>query len=376
MIKKRGTILIIAIFVFALILIPFIFNRHSASVFETCKLDTQGSKEQCYSEKIIKDLKQNGLESALNMMADIADNDTEFSQTCHSTMHEIGKISYENYQKTGKIKVNEKLSYCNYGFYHSFIEQMILVNGNIEGANKFCSQVGNNNTDSLLISNCYHGIGHGISSEPSAIGTAYEMSLPGLLTCKKIPETNGYRRSCQTGVFNSIAILYENPKYKLSPPQNAFLLCFENKYDDSERSACLLQMATFQIKLLNGDSLKIFSTALKINSKYRDEIFFDLATYSLQDKGPQEVVDACRKVSPESIPTCIKGVASGLKVYGNLGNEYERAIDFYRNGNLGSDEKELFLSHLLISDVNSKTEQEAVCSQFPPDMQSGPCKSI
>lgn len=365
----------LAIIIFATILASYFLDTWAKpSPFQRCNPKLQDNQNECYTQYVIKTLKTSGLTAALKTVSTIADQDVEFSQSCHTTMHEIGKLAYETYKKSGTIEISDKLSYCNFGFYHSFIEAMIVDTGGVEKAEDFCNQTGSNVTDSLTVSNCYHGIGHGISSEPEVLGSAYEMSLAGLNICKKIKKENGYQRSCQLGVFNSIALLYENHEYKLKTPENAFDLCTTNNYSDEERSSCFLQMATMSIKILNDDLKKQFALALSINPKYQEEIFYDLATYSIQGSEPQVVIATCRSIGQKYVAKCVQGVAAGLKVFGYIGDEYRRALDFYKEGDLSPQEKELFLTYLMRVDVNNESEQKVVCNKFPKDLRIGPCK--
>lgn len=339
---------------------------------ENCKKQTTESVNDCYSKLILNVFNSRGLNAALDQVAKIAGTDKTFAETCHQTMHDLGVAEYKVYQKTGKITPSDKFSYCNYGFYHSFMEAMVTSTGGVESAKQFCDKLGTFN----MISNCYHGIGHGLSSEPETTGNAFEMSLPGLKVCRELPEDHGYRKSCQTGVFNSIVILYDNPKYKLIKPDNAYTLCLNKSYTQGEKSACYLEMATLSIELRGGDLNKEFDEAKIVGPDDLGEVLQDLALYSVPGHSAQEILDVCVAKAADYMVNCVPGVAYGLKVYGDLGKEYQPVIDYYRNNNMSESEKKLFLETALKADVNSPEEQRAVCNKFPEDMRIGPCVGI
>lgn len=373
---KHSSKLIFTLLVFGFVSLSIGYKIYVSQIGDgaiaACKKQTSESVNECYSKLILSVFKSRGLNTALDQVVKIANSDKNFAETCHQTMHDLGLAEYNVYQKTGKITPSDKFNYCNYGFYHSFMEAMILSTGGIDAAKNFCDKLGTFN----MISNCYHGIGHGLSSEPETVGNAFEMSLPGLKVCSQLPEEHGYRKSCQTGVFNSIVILYDDPRYKLTKPANVYTLCLNKSYTPGEKSACYLEMSTLSISLRGGDLNKEFDEAKIVRPDDLGEVLQDLALYSVPGHSAQEILDVCVAKAADYMINCVPGVAYGLKVYGDLGKEYQPVIDYYRNNNMSESEKKLFLETALKADVNTPEEQKAVCNKFPEDMRIGPCVGI
>ena len=366
---------IVACAVFAGMLF-FLLHYQTDVAIMRCKQDASvaGSSAPCYKKLILDTYARSGLPSAIALVQKISDEDPLFQAYCHTTMHNLGRTAYTSFHRTKELDITEGLSYCNYGFYHAFMEQMLVQSGGVAEAKDFCELVGRKLNSRSAVSNCYHGIGHGLSSEPLSLDDPVKMAAPGLAVCRSIATESDIERSCAMGVFNSIELLYGNPRYRLSYPASPFDLCNSNRYSDNEKKACYLEMS-----VLAGDMSKgIFSTALSYTAsvpvEYQSYAVSYIALYwhSGAAYDPQAVIDGCRNILPDFIDACIIGVAREMKVYGPPGNIYGPVIAFYKRTTLAPADKALFLSTILGADVQGTAEQQSVCEQFPPEMRRAP----
>lgn len=347
--------------------------RDYASELATCEKDGGTLGTSCYRQVILDIFKDEGLTSALEVTRKISNKEPGFQLYCHTMMHELGKESYTQFHQTGNLPITDQLSYCNYGFYHSFMEEMLSVQGGVAEAKKFCEFVGTQLEDNTgAVGNCYHGIGHGISSEPAEKSDPIKMLVPGLLVCRTLRLQN----ACATGVFNSIELLFGDPKYDLPMPANPFSICINEAFDDIEKDACYVEMAVLANDMSKGDFENALAYTEIIPLEYRAHAIQYTAVYANSQgyEHAKTVLPLCRNKVPEYIDACVVGLADGLVTYGKAVNKYDSAVAFYRENILSDTEKKTFLTNLI---TGNGENQQARCLLFPEDLRiSPPCDSI
>jgi len=115
---------------------------------------------QCYQELISTAAEHEGLVAAFELLSEIYSIDTSFATACHGNAHELGKIAYEDFINGKNPPMSDKTSYCGYGFYHGFLEELIVSGGTLTDAKDFCAYLESQLSSSLpsIGYSCFHGI--------------------------------------------------------------------------------------------------------------------------------------------------------------------------------------------------------------------------
>ena len=377
--RRSHTLLALGIII-ALISGLYVWTGGDAQAIAACKNGPENFAPLCYTNLIEKTLKDRGLSEALKVVADAGAADTNFSLYCHGNMHELGKAAYDIYHKTGRIDISPELSYCGYGFYHGFIEEMFAQTGTVHEARAFCDALSTKLTDqTVAVSNCYHGIGHGVTDgyDPRAWGNPAAIVAPGLRLCKEISPGDELHRSCAMGVFNSLELMYEDSKYKLDPSQGPFASCGK-PYTKIEKDACYTEMSVLATTVFGADYAKAFNSANTVEPAYRARAVAYLGLFSMSQKvpSPKEVLAVCKSELPDYADSCVTGIVQGLVKYGEPGKEYDTAVSFCRSSQLDPAEEQLCTKTIVNSDVYTPAEREAVCKHFPQDYMPQSCINV
>ncbi len=298
-----------------------------------CQQDVQ-DKNNCYNKAIDATLKTHGLSAAFDLLAEAYNADPGYLATCHAETHELGKEAYKEFHATGRVELSDKTSYCGYGFYHGFMEELIYENNNFDEARAFCSYAGTvvPNPPGYAEGACYHGVGHGVTdgTDPRVWGDAQKIAAPGLALCKEVAGGNtdhAYR--CASGVFNAVALMYRDAKYQLTIGGEPFSLCGSPNFTTTEKDACYDQMNTLATFAANYH----FGKAIAFTEEISDPHYRELAvrgvagTYFSTARGrkmivsPKEVSGVCSALTHDA-DACITGVVVGIQEFGTPGAEY------------------------------------------------------
>lgn len=294
-------------------------------------------KIKCYQSLILSVFDAQGLEKALSLVGQLYDTDAHFASQCHGNLHELGAAAYALYEKGKKLDLPPETSYCGFGFFHGFLEALILTEGDPEGAGDFCRNIGVDESWSRgrSTTSCFHGIGHGITDgmDPSLWGKPEEIVIKSLSICKEIAHNDNERRDCASGTFNSLAILYRHPKYELhGDPSDPYAFCRHTKMEDPFTEACYSQMNTYV--LLSRD----FEEAIGLVQDTVPQAFWrhainGLAVVAVRDTlfGKGELArlrDACTALPETETKYCVRDLVGGIFEFGQPEREYLQAIEF------------------------------------------------
>lgn len=345
------------------------------------------NKALCYTDRINETLSQRGLSAAFDALAAAYDADPDFAGTCHAETHELGKAAYERFHATGKVELSSKASYCGYGFYHGFMEALLAETNDLDEARSFCAYAGRAVPEPRGYAEgaCYHGIGHGVTdgSDPRSWGDAKALAAPGLALCRQVAPAGGdWGRRCASGVFNSIAILYRDPKYKLAT-DNPFTLC-SAPYAELEKESCYDQMNTLATFMAKKDLSKAIGyTEEIVDTKYRGIAVKGTAGFYVQilksakkKVTPKETSDVCGALGAPFRDECVKGLVDGMMEFGEPGEQYREILILCEDEDLSSGLRPacfgrlVFLSGLFYT----KEQVRAVCRNIPEEYQDATCR--
>lgn len=344
---------------------PAQINYSLLQNLESCKnLSEYGKKVGCWEKIVTEVMKTSGMDATWDIVATISAIEPLFAQNCHGFTHIIGEEAYQLFKKENKVNFNPKASYCGYGFYHGFMETLAQVSGNFEEARTLCKSFQN------AWRSCYHGIGHGTvdGSDPQTWGDAYLMIAPGLQLCERLGRNFQETNLCASGVFNSLAILYTNPKYKLVLKEDPYWIC----KDQSKlyfKKPCFEEMNTWALRLGNYDFSKAKLFVEKINDDiYAGHAMRSLATYAakfaLERKNSNDFILSCRATKQHLQHHCIDGFVGGLFEFGMPGKEYHIALEFCNQSRLSHQEKMVcYTSFNWFSSLHySEKQQKSPCA--------------
>ena len=378
----------ITIVVGALMLGSYLFYQHSlpSAIVATC--EGAQYKNSCYNEVIDTTLRTRGLAAAFDVLALAYNADPGYLSTCHAETHELGKAAYKEFHASGNVELTSKTSYCGYGFYHGFMDELVVETNDFDEARGFCAYVGKVvlNPVGYAEGACYHGIGHGVTdgTDPRLWGNAEALATPGLKLCARIAKgSSDHEYRCASGVFNAVALLYRDQKYKLNVDGNPFSLCEISTLISTEKEACYDQMNTLAMYAGEYDFARAINFTQNISElKYRTIAIRGIAgTYFSNTRSrhravsAEEVSEVCGKLG-EDADACITGVVAGIQEFGTPGAEYKDMLAFCQSPDLDH-----ALTATCYRAAISATQEfygdtvvQHMCVSVPSAYQSAPCR--
>ncbi len=333
----------------------------------------------CYTELIERILQDDGLAAALSTVAQVSDADAQFSRYCHSNMHDLGRSAFKLYDSHGSIAISPELSYCGYGFYHGFMEEMFAQTGTLDGAHAFCDALGSKlSNPTMAVSNCYHGIGHGITDgyDPRTYRNAVALAAPGLELCAQISPDDELHRSCALGVFNSVELMFEDSESKLVLTDGPFSLCAE-PYTELEKDSCYLEMSILSVTLNHGDLDASFESIRSVEPEYLSRSAKYISLFLIgQNRTAKDILAACKNRYDHIVDDCIRGITVGLIKYGAPKHEYDEAIVFCGSNELNARERDVCAVTFVTNDSYTPADRYAACKRLPTELRPPLCTRV
>ncbi len=301
------------------------------------------NKKQCWEEKIENVLKDDGVDAAFDLVDLLYKNNPQFASDCHSYIHLVGQTGYQLFSQNRQIKLSAKASTCGYGFYHGFMETLLIVGKDIKEAGRFCEwakkQVGGTND---VEGACFHGIGHGLTEDHDKKSWLSENELvdKALGICEEVTRDEYMINRCASGVFNVLAIKYNSAALPLNK-QDPLGFC-KTQTKPYFKKPCFEEMNTTLISISRSDIIAA--------AKYLDEIEDQYALFamrslagvvgmSFKDNSYDLQIQNCRKLPSRLRLSCIRGFVGGL-IEGQTPNTQEiKALAFCSSVHLQDNEK-------------------------------------
>ncbi|MCH7730573.1 hypothetical protein IID21_03545 [Patescibacteria group bacterium] len=320
------------------------------------RVDCKQNEPRCWQETIENALAEGGIEGGFFALSDLYDNDPSFRSDCHGYTHIIGEEASSVFARGEDMALTTKASYCGYGFYHGFMETLLQTTGDLSQAREFCDYV-----DKQLASQnpgawraCSHGIGHGTvdGSDPRTWGDAEAMIAEGLRLCEILSSEEFQKDLCASGVFNSLAIMHYDPKYKLEINNaDPYWIC-QKQTVGYFKKPCYEEMNTLTLRSSGNDFSKASFHVENIEeSEYAVFAIQSLAAYAssfaIKDASYREFIATCQSLSEHLKIPCVAGFAAGLLEHGPPEREYVAALDYCASEMLTEKEKEACYKRLL-----------------------------
>ncbi len=342
-------------------------------VLGDCKKESQ-SKAQCWEAALEGILKKDGLAAAYDAYTQLYSTEPAFAENCHGFTHKLGETAYLEFVQNGEFPVTPQVAYCSYGFFHGFIEAMMQKGGDVSKARDMCAYIDKQLTGKTsTLGACLHGIGHGVTdgSNLRAIGNVEAQISPGLKLCHDIALNDQELKLCATGVFNALAGMYLDPKYKLNlDKKDPFRICRQQETSDIKH-ACYDDFKAMIFTLGDND----FAKAAKYLEAVKEDTFAqdamdNLATYYvyflLKDPDMSQAVATCHRLQARLRTFCISGLGTGLMTAGVPDQDYIRALDFCHSLLLTTDEQAGCFKRVLWLTKN----------RYSADMQMKICQTV
>lgn len=359
--NARSSVILLLLVVLNIILV-IIFKQNSYyfspnAEIEKCKSSNlKSGKLQCWENLIDSSLRSEGIDKTFDTLEILYKTEPEFAEECHSYTHKIGEEAFRLFSTNQKDKtLSPKSFYCGYGYYHGFMETMLHTDSNLDQARQFCKYAGeklkgqNNDAEGT----CYHGIGHGVvdGSDPRTEGNAEAIIQPGLELCKKVAPSEKLLNRCSSGVFNSIAIMFNGNQHNLSIDKNNPLwLCAQQK-EPTFKLTCYQEMNTVLLTLEKGDFKKAVQWIKNIPEEENaisamDSLGQHAASFRKKDSDQTEYIHICQEWPDKFRLACIRGFSVGMLLYGTPGEEYVEALKFCNSSLMTEKDKDNCLERL------------------------------
>lgn len=355
-ILKYRTQIFAGILVIVLVVSGYVVYLHKRDPIAECHKITDSTKKVlCWKAIVDKKLDEGKLDESMNLVAELFNTEPEFAANCHDFMHTVGKTAYDLFSKGVKFNVGSNTSYCAYGFYHGFMENLIVKNGNISMAQSFCEYVDkelSRNAPGAKLA-CYHGIGHGWTNvhDQSLYGNERAMVSPALALCEKVTQDPEELKICATGVFDSISIGYYNQDYGLKINKNdPYWLCREQK--QKYQAPCYMDLSPAIVWLGDYKLDKALTYVSKVDPKFKDLVIItiseDMVRFIINNKeNPEDQIKICRSLGTKENIICLQGLVGGYLQFGAPGKEEELAVNFCNLGILSAEEKDACYSKMI-----------------------------
>ena len=356
-----------------------------------CENVPADGKVSCWDELLAYTLREKGFDRAFDLFIALYRTEPNVPKGCHGWGHALGEEAYKLYREGEQFELRPEASYCGYGFYHGFLENLVGETGDASEAYAFCIGVRDGKDAELKYNNCIHGIGHGgaasIIESPEMQGKYQESIDQGIALCRSFTEDPAELRNCFDGVFNELVLDMWNSKYGLSREKlflqnDPFAFCeaqtrvlqpscyfeymgvFEQVFDgDFERAAHYVARA------ISNDTLG--AIALK-------KLSADFMQGDIVNESYEENVRVCRTLREKLEEACVGGIGVGLIAHGEPGREYLKAVPFCASVLLTNRERTACFGSTLshFKAVYSQKNMREACRMTPPQYRSPHCTSI
>lgn len=336
-------------------------------------------KFRCWDTRLRDEIRLKGTTQAFAFFSQLYVQYPEFGARCHDATHTLGDAAYAQFKLDGIPFTDPVTRFCGYGFYHGFIDRMLIEQGQeyFKDARDYCDSldaITGSTTASmkkLARDACYHGIGHALfdSVESRYWGDADQMVQSAIRNCVAVNDDEHFWKVCASGVFNSLAIAESARTYNLSFDANPEELCKKQK--PSHQLVCYSEVLIGYIREKKFDTRQ----SLEFVSTRKPESLANQMTYIyIDDEVKRQIAgidlasfyDTCQSVRPQARRSCIDGVLSGLLTASEPGREETHMIPFCQLYARTEDRAYCFSNAIKrLESINTREKLISICAQVP-----------
>ena len=323
------------------------------------------SDQDCWDKIIYERLERSGIGAALETLVRLHRSNPRFSLICHELAHDLGLKTYHLYGES--FALTPKLSYCNAGFFHGYMEGYVGESFDLAAAQGFCTRVGTslNAHYPEAEGQCRHGIGHGameylFTSDPSHWKEPGDMAASAVAACMEANEGYEMVRRCAAGAFGALRDWMTSTE-SFAPyleHRRLFGICASIRFY-AAKEACYWEFAKFLVRSVPRNDLKHDVILKEIISP---DDWVALSPYVARSwsvgigrRGarliePDTLVSFCRSLPTETQSGCLAGLASGMIYAGDPDTGARRSLALCTHG-LSEDER-LFCFQTMLGDMS------------------------
>jgi len=338
--KKQLRIIVSLIIVLGIVFsVYFLSNLHSYTAQPTNGLSAN-------AQKIRNTMRNEGVDKAFAQVKELYKTNPDFRSECHTVTHLIGEEAYVLFASNKKIPFGGEISHCGLGFYHGFMQELLLRTGNFSKAFEFCEFITTQNIklnqkkQGNILGACLHGVGHGIAEIEIGKNDIHSMDqflYTVIPICHELAKNDEYRMRCTSGVFNTLALVLGDPNYPFAKYDrlSAYEICRQLTNNEYIKRGCYQQMNSYVLeKQAKGNvesALKIASSI--VEARYRNDAIsgimgFAAEKYVSAKLSFDRVQKICSSLSTPIEDECINGFVGGLMEFGEPGMEYLKASEY------------------------------------------------
>lgn len=274
---------------------------------------------ECWEDEVVQRIEDAGLPAAFEYIDATYAVDPLFRRNCHDVMHAVGRAAYGVYAASSVVTDQPQTTYCGYGFYHGFIEEMQTFHGvdQFSEVREYCEELETIHPGTRGV--CYHGVGHAAfdSLSASAWGKPTEMVSLSLASCKRAALDEDARSFCSSGVYNSYANAMSAKDYKLSF-DDFELIPFCDAQPSPYRSACYGELGIGYIRAERMDRDGALEFILGLDADLIRHLLYiyisDEVKRYMDSFDPQTFSATCTSLaSYEQQSGCVEGVLQGIR---------------------------------------------------------------
>lgn len=346
----------------------------------SCLEVPEGRKLQCWDELLEATLAEYGLASAFDLFIELYRSEPSVAKSCHGWGHVLGQGAYHLFAGSEEVQVPQEASYCGYGFYHGFLEELLLNTGDPTGAIEFCEYASDHAQERQSINvyaNCIHGIGHGSTSEaaenPANWGQVEPVLAYGKKNCELVTSHSQELEVCWEGVFNELQqnINFGTNGFSYKLLQDDFFgIC--KRQEEKYKRSCYFEFIGLIHYVAGHDFKKAAAMVLEDVKDERDASYLmlklaaDFMQYDIVKASHEQNVLDCRSLPEYVHKACFQGITLGFTAHGEPGQEYVKGLAFCRS---------LFLSESERQVCHEKLFRD-LSSQYKPEKLAGLCEGV
>ena len=187
----------------------------------------------------------------------------DFRPNCHSMALSLGEALAHRLPHYEELTFTPESAACNYGFFQSYPNDLLLSGAPIAYVSAFCKDIGTQMKDAVpdLEDECFRGIGRALPFiDETSLGDSIKMIAFADTTCTEISPGPQQYRFCLSGAFNQLGRKEATEDYGLSvDEENPLLLCERQQGVAKESCDGNCQWTAHCLFLGEGD----FSTGLQ-----------------------------------------------------------------------------------------------------------------
>ncbi len=326
-----------------------------------CKSQNGYQKQQCWDTQLTTVLEESGIREAFTYFVQLYKTEPEVPKACHEWGHILGKAAYKKYSETGELILVPEAAYCGYGYFHSFIAELVKNTGDYTKVLEFCTVVENTLQGELkgIHRNCVHGVGHGTTAwlleNPENWGQFQKTVGEGTAICEHVYANPDDLSECYDGIFNELHLDLFNDRYGFSfaafmSKNDPFWICQEQQ--DRHKRACYFEFVGIFWKIFDMDLMKaILYVSDNIKDIEKDgpvvisKIAADWIQFDIVNTSQERNIEACRAIPKWLLESCIQGIANGFIQHGDPSNLHTKGFAFCLADYLTFDERNLCLQN-------------------------------